>query len=132
MRLTAPPLVLLTLIGLVGATGCHSNPDPMAPGSVQGDPLDPAHYPKIAALEGLSPYLVMARQPGGRALSHLEHVPSPNQPLHADGGEPEPAAVLARSVRAAPRAAHCRPGPAAARARGPTPTSTCVVPPRAP
>jgi hypothetical protein len=28
--------------------------------------------------------LVMARRPGGRALSHLEHVPLPISTLHAD------------------------------------------------
>jgi hypothetical protein len=54
------PILGLTLIALAVGGGCDKT---MAPGVVQADPLAPAFYPKIAALEGLQQYLVMATPP---------------------------------------------------------------------
>jgi hypothetical protein len=61
MRSTFPSrAAALALLTLTMVPGCHNN---SSPGSVHADPLDPALYPKIAALQGLAPYLVMATPP---------------------------------------------------------------------
>ena len=53
----------LSLLGLGFFAGCQDHSEVLAPGVVQADPLTPMLYPRIAALEGLQPYLVMANPP---------------------------------------------------------------------
>lgn len=61
MKTSAAVLVSLSgLCMLVAAGGCDKT---MAPGAVQADPLAPQLYAKIAALQGLEPYLVMGTPP---------------------------------------------------------------------
>ena len=59
---TARSHAIATLLaGTALAAGCN---DPVkAPGAVGGDPLASSQYAKIAALEGLSPYIVMGTPP---------------------------------------------------------------------